>query len=274
MKTIIIFLLLGLQGVSSYAQETSPYQKKYFSRDGQSLPYRILYPKDYDSSKPYPVLTFLHGSGERGTDNERQLINGGSLFTTESIRNSFRAIVIFPQCSEDYFWSHFTYRLDPAEPTGYVFDFSFFAKATPPALLIKALLDSLVGGGIADQDRMYIGGLSMGGIGTYDFIQRYPGYFAAAIAICGGGDTSLVGNIAKKTALWIFHGDKDELVDVKHSRLYHTALKRAGADVLYREYPGIKHDSYEIALKELHLLSWLSSKIRHRSLPPPGQQNY
>jgi predicted peptidase len=273
MKTTFILLLLGLLGLTSYAQELSLYQEKYFIRDGQSLPYRIMYPKDYDNTKPYPVLTFLHGSGENGGDNERQLVNGGSLFALDSVRNFFRAIVIFPQCPPDIMWTYFTYRTDTTEPTGYVFDFSFSSIATPPALLIKALLDSLVAGGTADQDRMYVGGLSMGGIGTYDFIQRYPGYFAAAFAICGGGDTRLAVNVAKKTSLWIFHGDKDELVDVKHSRLYHTALRRLGADVLYREYPGVRHNSYDYALKELNLLPWLLSKARIRPQPSPQKQN-
>jgi predicted peptidase len=271
MKTIILLLLLGLRGVLSYAQETALYEKRYFYRDGQSLPYRILYPKDYDRSKPYPVLTFLHGSGECGSDNERQLVNGGSLFALDSVRNFFRSIVIFPQCPADKMWTYFTYRIDPSEPTGYVFDFSFSSIPSPPALLVKTLLDSLVAGGVADPDRMYVGGLSMGGIGTYDFIERYPGYFAAAFAICGGGDTRLAGNIAKKTALWIFHGDKDELVDVKHSRLYHAVLKRSGADVLYREYPGVNHYSHEYALKELHLLPWLLSKVRSRQPASAGK---
>src|SRR5688572_6562155 len=125
MKTIILLLLLGLQGVSSFAQETSLYQKKYFIRDGQYIPYRIMYPKDYNKLKSYPVLTFLHGSGECGEDNERQLVYGGSLFALDSVRNFFKAIVIFPQCPADKMWTYFTYKTDPSEPTGYNFDFSF-----------------------------------------------------------------------------------------------------------------------------------------------------
>lgn len=239
----------------------SGYQKQSFSRQGQTLLYRILYPEPYNKSKAYPVLTFLHGSGERGSDNEAQLLHGGSLFAREDIRKQFPAIIIFPQCPKDSLWRRATARIDNASPT-ILRDLHFSLQPTKPVLLIKLLLDSLVKTKVADANRMYIGGLSLGGFGTFDMIERYPDFFAAAFSICGGGDTSMCGRFANKVSVWLFHGDSDKTVDVKHSRAYYNALKKRGADVRYTEYPGVGHNSWDNALEEKGLVPWVFSKSR------------
>src|SRR5687768_17941038 len=100
---IIFFLLLTC--FSANAQDLNLYQKKEFSHsEGRVLPYRILYPENYDKNKKYPLVLFLHGAGERGKDNEKQLVHGSRLFLRDDIRKNFPAIVVFPQCPEESFW--------------------------------------------------------------------------------------------------------------------------------------------------------------------------
>ena len=96
-----------------------------------------------------------------------------------------------------------------------------------------------------DSRRIYVTGLSMGGFGTFDLIERHPELFAAAVPICGGGDESAAEKIAK-IPLWVFHGAKDKVVPVNRSRKMVEAVKKAGADPRYTEYPNGGHDSWKI----------------------------
>src|SRR5690348_3416844 len=104
MKPIIFLAGLLAFSVQAFAQDFSQYQKKEFILKGDTLRYRILYPVNFDQQKHYPLVVFLHGSGERGVDNEKQLVHGGSLFLDPSNREKFPAIVVFPQCPDDSTW--------------------------------------------------------------------------------------------------------------------------------------------------------------------------
>src|SRR5688500_11994561 len=108
MKTVFISILLFTVGISgeSVAQDTSIYLKKVFIRGNDSLQYRMLLPRDFDSSKKYPLVLFLHGSGERGNDNIKQLTHGSQLFLQGNIRRRYPAIVVFPQCPQADYWSN------------------------------------------------------------------------------------------------------------------------------------------------------------------------
>jgi predicted peptidase len=242
------------------AQDLSVYQKKLFIVGHDTLRYRVLYPRHYKHQKKYPVITFLHGSGERGNDNELQLVHGGSLFVNDTLRSKFKAIVIFPQLPADSVWEYHNYYADPSAPSGHGYAFKFSLRQTIPSFLVKSLLDSLIRNKIADPRKMYIGGLSFGGMGTFDMIERFPDFFAAAFPICGGGDTSMAKYFAHNTSVWIFHGGADRVVDVKHSRNYYSALKKLNADVIYTEYPGVDHNSWDNAFAEKGLLPWIFSK--------------
>jgi predicted peptidase len=248
--------------LTSAAQDLSIFQKRIYVVGRDTLRYRILYPDNYKARKKYPVLLFLHGSGERGSDNELQLVHGGRLFAGDSVRKKHKAIVIFPQCPKDSSWRYMRSRRDSTSMTGRAFTF-IDTVPTTPARLVKGLLDSLVQNKIADRKRMYIGGLSMGGFGTFNMLEQYPGYFAAAFPICGGGNTARAAETAK-TPVWIFHGDKDMSVDVQHSRAYYAALQQAGADVRYTEYPGVGHNSWDNAFAEKGLLPWVFSKKKRK----------
>src|SRR5687768_12681002 len=103
-KIFLVGFLLAVLGAT--AQDLSLYQKKeYKHSDGKVLPYRILYPENYDKSKKYPLILFLHGAGERGSDNEKQLVHGAKLFVSDANRKAFPAIILIPQCPDDSFWA-------------------------------------------------------------------------------------------------------------------------------------------------------------------------
>ena len=255
----LLFLIIS---ICSTSQDFSEYQSAYYSSEEGKLPYRILYPLDFDSAKSYPIVVFLHGAFEKGTDNKAQLNIGARFFLRDENRQNFPSLVIFPQCPENDSWAYFDTRIDSATGLAKEWDFPFPKKATTPTALLKKLLDSLSALHFIDHKRIYIGGLSQGGMGVFDIVARYPEMFAAAFPICGAGKASTAKNFAGKTSLWIFHGDKDNVVPVDFSRSYYTRLKKLGADVKYTEYPGVFHNSWVNAFAERDLLSWLFSKAK------------
>lgn len=239
--------------------ELSSFKKKQFRFGDDSIQYRILLPKDYDPTKKYPLLLFLHGSGERGSDNEAQLVHGAKLFLKPQNQRDFPAIVLFPQCPADASWN--TMKADRSKsPIERSFDYS--GAMTRPLRMAIELTLSLVNGGSVDPTRVYIAGLSMGGMGTFEAVARYPGVFAAAAPICGGGDGKHFGSARPKTPMRIFHGAADSVVDVKYSREMHEHLKAAGWPVEYVEYPAVDHNSWDYAFAERDFLSWLFAKKR------------
>ena len=242
------------------AQELSDYEKKEFKKGEKILPYRILYPWGYDSSRKYPVVIFLHGFFENGNDNASQLKIGGRFFLDKQNRIDFPAIVIFPQCPVDDSWAYFETKSDKATGLVIKWKFPFKSKPTSTVLLLRQFLDDLLSKQFIDSARLYIGGLSQGAMGVYDIIARYPDLFAAAFPICGAGDINTSKNFAGKVSLWIFHGEKDDNVPVYFSREFYKKLKKLKADVTYTEYPGVLHNSWINAFRESELLPWLFSK--------------
>lgn len=258
----LVFAIFHFLVVQS--QNFSEYHKEVFSTGKGYLPYRILYPVSFDSSATYPLIIFLHGSFEKGTDNEAQLNIGGRYFLREENRKNFPAIVLFPQCPESGGWAWFDAKLDSS--TGLAKDWFFPFRKEPTTItgLLKGLLDSLLTHHFIDNSRIYIGGLSQGGMGVYDMLARYPQLFAAAFPICGAGKVNTAKNFAAKVSLWIFHGSEDEIVPAYFSRNFYKRLSRLNADVKYSEYPGVHHNSWVNAFAERELLSWLFSKTKKR----------
>lgn len=240
----------------SKAQDLSLYQKKWMVQGGDTLPYRILYPLNYDSTKNYPVIFFLHGAGERGSNNEAQLIHGAKLFLQEGVRTAFPAFVIFPQCGQDSYWSNVLRLHDTTRDRRFV-----FLPDGPPTKYMQLLMQ-LVQFELQDlrvkKDQVYVGGLSMGGMGTYELVRRMPHTFAAAFAICGGANPVTAKQLTS-TAWWLFHGLKDNVVDPQFSRQMAAALKAQGANVRLTLYPEANHNSWDSAFAEKDLLPWLFS---------------
>ena len=251
---IILICLLAMNNLS--AQYNDLYEKKEFITGNDTLRYRILYPVNYDAHKKYPLIVFLHGSGERGNDNDTQLTHGGKLFADSALRQQFPAIVVFPQCARDDFWARLGRDPNKKDSLG---QFTFQSDLPMGKSLdgVSRLCDSLAATKTVNTKKIYLGGLSMGGMGTFELLWRKPKFFAAAFPICGGGDPQKVTVYGYKFPIWIFHGDNDQSVPVGNSRLMNKVLYAAGAQVKYSEYPGVGHNSWDNAFAEPELLPWL-----------------
>ncbi len=231
------------------------FEKALFKRGSDELKYRIMMPESFDKNKKYPVVLFLHGAGERGEDNEKQLVHGAKLF--EQNRQKHPSIVIFPQCPSNSSWSNVSVEYD--QEGGRIFNFNKQLPTNKPLELVAQLMDSVINLSHVDSKRCYVGGLSMGGMGTYELLSIRPKMFVAAIAICGGGNTNLVNRYAKYVSLWVFHGDKDNVVPARHSKEMVTAIEKLGYKPRFNLYPDVNHNSWDNAFAEPELLSWLYS---------------
>lgn len=243
----LLFLLLGSTVASAQFQSAS------FMEAGVTLPYQIMYPQNYDASKQYPLVVFLHGAGERGVDNQKQLIHGKQFFI-DNFYSINEAIVIAPQCAEGSYWANVT-RHQIGNDVSFIFGHT--DAATPQMNTLVSLVDYWIESGKVNLNQVYLGGLSMGGMGTFELLWRMPNTFAAAFPICGGADLKKSDKYAKNTALWIFHGDKDNVVPVENSREAYKMLKSLGCDVEYTEYEGVNHGSWNNAFQEKDLAPWL-----------------
>jgi predicted peptidase len=256
------FFALCVQGQD---KDTSIYLKKMFYRGNDSMPYRILLPRDYDSSKKYPLVLFLHGKGERGNDNMKQLTWGSRLFVQGNIRRRYPAIVVFPQCSENGYWSNVKRTTDKKSGKD-IFEFRPDGEPTRDMDMLMSLHKELLSTYPVDSSRLYVMGLSMGGMGTFEIVRRLPTTFAEAIPIAGGADTTTA-KIIKNTAFWIFHGANDDVVPTHFSEDMVKALQGfySTAAMQYTVYSGTGHNSWEKAFADPELMPWLFS--HRRTLP-------
>lgn len=241
--------------MNGWSQDKSLFEKKWYIHKGDTMPYRILLPKEYDASKKYPLIYFLHGSGERGNDNERQLIHSVKLFLREDVRKNYPAIVVIPQCAASSYWSNVNIT---TENNVRQFNFQPAGKPTIAMELAQKLLKTVLIQYPIDKSKLYVGGLSMGGMGTFEMVRRNPKLFAAAFPICGGADPSTASKM-KNVPFWIFHGAKDNVVLPAHSEKMVEALRAAGAEVKFTLYPDANHNSWDSAFAEPGLLPWLFS---------------
>jgi len=236
------------------AQEKPVFEKAQYVHQGKTLHYRILKPIDFDPSQQYPLHLFLHGAGERGSDNEAQLAHGSSLFIEQSAK--FPAIVIFPQCPEDDYWAQTSYsRNEQTSENQFVFPESSSPGWAMDAVI--ALLQTQLQENYIDKHRIYLSGLSMGGMGTFELLARQPDVFAAATPICGGTNIQNIKTWAHNLPLWIFHGDEDNVVPARYSKVVVEALIRQGIEPRFSLYPGVGHNSWDNAFSEPDLFSWI-----------------
>ncbi|RYZ19413.1 MAG: phospholipase, partial [Chitinophagaceae bacterium] len=229
-------------------QPTRFSRQSFVSDKGDTLRYRMLEP-DYNKGRRYPLVIFLHGSGERGNDNEAQLKWGVSAFASDENMSQFPAYVIAPQCPAGQQWGHFN---NFGDVQGARLD----AAPSKPMELVLALVRKLCAQGIIDTTRIYLTGLSMGGIGTFDALQRYPKMFAAAVPVCGGGDLSGAPVFAS-VPIWIYHGAEDPAVLPDYSIQMVQALTKAGAHPGFTLLPEVGHFSWIVAFNDKMLLQWL-----------------
>jgi predicted peptidase len=252
-----IFLALAVWGFAWTSpllarQPDTGFLNRTVIADGVVYKYQVFVPSNWSKKVKWPVILFLHGYGEEGDDGLVQTEVG----LATAIRNHvdrFPFVVTFPQCRKQDWW-------------------------TSPAMETQALkaLDQTLKEFKGDPQRVYLTGLSMGGYGTWALGSQNPGRFAALVPICGGirlppghdipnaSDTddstdpyTAVARKIGKTPVWVFHGDADDRVPVTESRQMVEALKAAGGNVRYTEYPDVKHDSWNKAYDEPELFPWL-----------------
>jgi len=241
----------GLSSSEDSPKEIQLVKRVYRNAYGDELPYQVLVPKGYDAARQYPLILFLHGAGERGSDNEAQLHHSEVLQLALDPQDP--CFLVAPQCPAGDSWVPFLVGGRPTsrEP----------GAPTKPMQLTIELLEQLAGEFNLDRSRWYVTGLSMGGFGTFDLLLRKPDWFAAGVPICGGMDVSRAKEIAH-IPLWIFHGADDRVVSPELSRKAIKALQDAGAQPRYTEYHGVGHNVWSRAYCEPELRGWLLSQRR------------
>ncbi|MCB0497614.1 MAG: prolyl oligopeptidase family serine peptidase [Cyclobacteriaceae bacterium] len=246
---IVLALIYFLSSHSVMAQVPSRFEyKKFVGKNGDTLNYRLLGP-DYNLSRKYPLVIFLHGSGERGSDNEAQLKWGVQNFATDENMTKYPAIVIAPQCPENERWQNVSDWKNPEK-------IKFLDTPSKSMELVIELIHKTIKDYPIDTNRIYITGLSMGGYGTYDAMIRNPELFAAAVPVCGGADTSKAASIAH-IPMWIFHGAEDPSVSSQFSINMVEALEKAGAHPGFTLYPEVGHFSWLHAYSDPLMMEWL-----------------
>jgi predicted peptidase len=227
--------------------------REYATEEGEKLKYRLLKPADFDADKKYPLVVFLHGAGERGDDNEAQLVHCMAQFCTAEHRRQYPCYVLAPQCPAGQKWADVDWSVDKPE---------YPEKISRSLDLTLQVVEAMLADSAVDKNRLYLAGLSMGGYGTWDALARRPDLFAAAIPICGGGSVDTVAAF-KDIPLWCFHGASDNVVNVEKSRDMIAALKTAGGEPRYTEYPGVGHDSWTQTFASEETFQWLFAQKRH-----------
>lgn len=244
-----------------------------FTAEGMTLPYRLLSPSESAAGELHPLLLFLHGYGERGDENQMQLVHGGNLFASEEFRRRHRAFVVAPQCpagteprtvsadpndapdaESQRFWTWpLNRRGDQA------LDLS--GPMTPQLAAVRRLVEELIAANPVDVDRVYVCGLSMGGYATWELVTREPGLWAAAAPVCGAGDPTKADRLTK-LPIWNFHGGADGVIPAERSRTLVSAIRAAGGRVIYTEYEGVGHDSWTPTFASRQVWDWLFAQRR------------
>ena len=254
MKRLLVqwFVWSMVLGASCHAADidSQHFMTRQVSVDGHRYAYRVFLPSGWDSKRSWPVVLFLHGSGERGSDNRAALSQGLPPWLTG--HPDFPAVVVIPQAPLDTYW-----------------------YGTPEKMALVALQDS-IGAFHGDRHRLYLTGLSMVGYGVWQIAADHPGMFAAAAVVCGGvlppsdspalrlqgvpeGKNPYTWLASRITPfpVWIFHGSADDVVPPAGSRKIFAALRAINDDARYTEFPGVNHGSWNLAYAAPELWSWM-----------------
>lgn len=218
---------------------------------GLALPYRLFVPRPMRTTPG--LLLFLHGAGERGSDNQAQLKNDALAWVQPALHDQHPTVVVFPQCPADATWVD-----APWDEGRYSLEQTPISK---PMAAVLELMPSLQNEFSVDPNRLFVTGLSMGGYGVWDIIARGPTRFAGALPLCGGGDPAQAASL-RDLPLWVFHGEDDAAVPVRGSRLMIQALRAVGAKPRYSELPDVGHNVWIHAYRDPEVLNWLLSQTR------------
>ncbi|MEO2009132.1 MAG: alpha/beta fold hydrolase [Pirellulaceae bacterium] len=250
----LVFILLAMMMISKSAAD-EPFQAKSIRYSGgpyrdELFEYRLLTPANVVSDKKYPLVIFLHGAGERGTDNKSQLKYLPEPMATSAMRKAFPCFLLAPQCRKEKQWVNVPWGDKQSTPM----DETPSHQLRTVVEMIKVTLAEQP----VDRQRVYVTGLSMGGYGAWELAARHPDRVAALAPICGGGDEKQAKKFAKMP-IWAFHGDKDGAVPVGRARSMVEAIRDVGNKrVKYSELPDVGHNSWLNAYSnESGLLEWM-----------------
>ena len=253
-------VISAMTAVSAVAGEKIPAAQLtvplvYTNAQGATIPYRFAAPKAVEQGKKYPLVILFHGAGERGTNNVAQLVHGATDLLNYMREKGIEGYFIAGQCPAgkqwvDTPWNKRTHAM-PETPSE--------SMALMIELIEKTMKELPV-----DRNRVLVTGISMGGYGTWDIVQRHPDWFAAAMPCCGGGDTALAEKI-RDVPIWTFHGDRDTTVPVRRSRDMVAALWAIDGKIRYREYPGVGHGCWGATYADWDkVLSWFFTQRKGR----------
>ncbi len=204
--------------------------------DGKVYRYAEFVPYDYTPQKKWPAILFMNGAGERGDDGMKHTAVGLGKAIREHPER-FSCIVVMPQCQPDQVWE------------GKMVDLAL-------ATLEKAMARYNI-----DEKRVALTGLSLGGFGTWLIGAQQPERFSCLVPICGGGDTAQAKRLST-VPIWCFHGSADPVVPVDRSRDMVEAVRAAGGDVRYTEYPEVGHNAWDRAYGDAELIAWMLAQHR------------
>jgi len=248
MKKLIALFVLALSSAvfaGKSAEWTVP--MTYANDTGKVFRYRWAAPTNVVAGKTYPLVVLMHGAGERGTNNVSQLQWGADELLGYMREKGIEGYFVAGQVPNgqqwvDTPWANTSHRMN--------------AKLSESMGLLFEVLDKVVDECPVDRSRIYVTGVSMGGYGTWDAIQRRPEFFAAAMPCCGGGDTHLAWKI-RNVPIWAWHGDRDGAVPVVRSRDMVAALWAVDGRIRYTEVPGCGHGVWGPAYASKEALKWL-----------------
>jgi predicted peptidase len=250
----IVLLAAMLECAPAALAQSDRVTKTLTDADGVRVPYQLYLPLNYDKSKKYPLVLCLHGAGEMKSAEYEAKVAASTRLLQPDARAKYPCFLLIPQTTTG--WVKRPGR-DLVAAGGY--RISDVEEGPAMKLVLKAL-DDVMREYKVDRDRVYVSGQSMGGVATWDLIVRHSELFAAAVPICGVGDTSSAGKI--RCPVWCFHGDDDKTVPVKCSREMVEAMKAAGGTVKYTELPGVGHGSWGPAWQTDGLIDWMFAQRR------------
>ena len=229
--------------------------EEYTARDGTALPYRIYIPSNYDpKNQTTPLIVFLHGAGERGTDNQRQFKQFLPEAFSQSMSPYAEAIIIAPQCPSDQQWVD-----TPWADGNYSVD--QIAESNELGAVVE-LISEVENKYKPDADRYYAIGLSMGGFATWDLIMRHTELFAAAMPICGGADPTKAEKL-KELPIWTFHGTEDKTVPYAGTKAMCDAIKLTGSEVFeFTSMTNYDHGIWSNIGSNTRYGKWLLKQVR------------
>ena len=216
------------------------------------MPYRLMSPIGQGVHRRYPLVVFLHGAGERGTDNQQHIRSGTGAHELIRAADHHTCFFLAPQCPPVDSWSGVAWDRLP---------YHMHTEPIRPMRVVLDLIGELCRSHPIDRSRIFATGLSMGALGMWDMVMRAPGLFAAGIPICGGYDATHVDSI-RDIPFWVFHGSADPSVPVEGSRTMVRALERVGGSVRYTEYEGAGHAIWAQIYRNREVIDWLFCQSR------------